>query len=96
MKCEHCGHTIHAFKEIKQAMANEGFDREYLMAEIKTTIDAAVRSAVSKAIEPTIAAEMKQRINGYLYDKTISDAIKLAIGEAMREQFVVSLRKGGE
>ena len=94
MKCENCGCEVHAYKEIKQAMLNEGFDREYLRNEIDAVVSAAVNSAAGDAVARLVPEMIKKKINDWMYTPTLKNAVKEVVAESLKNQIEVTVKKG--
>ena len=93
MKCPYCGETMNCFREVKQIMANEGFDKDYLQAQIKQTIDAAVKSCFSENLKTYTEKAIRARCNDWSNDRVIKDAIREAVGSILLNRVQIRLRE---
>lgn len=93
MKCPHCGETMHCFREVKQCMINESFDRAYLQKEIKKAIDSAIRSCFSENLEKYTERAIEKRCRDWTSDRAIKDAIQTAAAQALLGNIHIQLRE---
>lgn len=92
MKCPYCGETMHCFREVKQAMANEGFNKAYLQEEIRKAIDSAIRSCFSENLEKYTERAIEMRCRDWTNDRVIKDAIQAAAAQALLDSIHIQLR----
>lgn len=92
MKCPHCGETMHCFREVKQAMANDGFDKAYLQEEIRKAIDSAIRSCFNENLEKYTKRAIEMRCRDWDNDRTIKAAIQAAAAQALLDSIRIQLR----
>jgi len=82
---------MNCYREVKQAMANEGFDKTYLQEQIIEAISSAVKSCFSENIEKYTEAAIRAKCNDYRNDRLIADEIQKAVGKVLLGRVQVRL-----
>lgn len=96
MKCPHCGETMNCYREVKQALANAGIDKDYLQEQVTQTIEAAVKSCFSENLEKYAEKAIRARCNDWSNDRVIKDAIQAAVGQVLLNSIQIKLTRPEE